>query len=479
MLKQISKYIWELSKENQMNVCGRIYGDETLIKILEEEEKTNWSSLRQLRNLASLPGIQKYAIALADVHPGYGAPIGSISAFDLEEGVITFATIGFDINCGVRTLITGLKRHDIEAKKEELADILFREIPAGLGSTGELKLTKSQIDEVLEKGSEYVIEQGFGLEEDLKYTEEKGCIKGADPKAVSDKAKERQFKQVGTLGSGNHYLEVQFVEQIYNEEVAEIFGIDKDDIVISLHCGSRALGHQIGTDYLQELERASKKYNLKILDKELVCAPIQSEEGQKYFSAVNAGINCAFANRQVLTHLVRTSVSKVLGIDEKSIRVLYDVGHNTAKIEKHDINGKMKEVLVGRKGSTRGFGPNREEIPEKYRKVGQPILVGGSMGTASYILRGTNKGMLETFGSAIHGAGRVMSRVKATSNFRGSDIEKTLRKQNIIVKAHSLKGLAEEAPEAYKNIDDVVKIVHEEGVVEKVARLRPIIVVKG
>lgn len=463
-----------------MRVEGRVYCDKHMMSVLLEEEKTGWSSLKQLRNIACLPGIQKYALALADIHPGYGAPIGSISAFDMNEGVINFASIGFDINCGVRTITTPFTLKEISAKKNELAERLFKEIPAGLGSTGELKLDASEIDELLEKGAGYVVGKGYGIKEDLEFCEENGCVKGADSSAVSDKAKQRQFKQVGTLGSGNHYIEVQEVSEIFDETSAKAFGLEKGKIVVSLHCGSRALGHQIGTDYLQELDRAVKKYEIKIPDKEMVCAPIQSEEGQKYFSAVNAGINCAFANRQVLMQLARKVFSGIFGVDEKEMKLMYDVGHNTAKIERHDINGEEKKVLIGRKGATRGFGPGREEVPEKYRKIGQPILVGGTMGTASYILAGTEKGMKETFGSAIHGAGRTMSRAKAMKEpGSGEGIVKELARKGIIIKCRSTKSLAEEAPNAYKDINEVVETVSRAGIVKKVAKLKPVIVVKG
>jgi tRNA-splicing ligase RtcB len=478
-INKVSDYVWRIPKEGDMKVDGRVYCNEKLINILKEEEKTGWSSLRQLRNLASLPGIQKYAIALADVHPGYGAPIGSVSAFDPEGGVITFASIGFDINCGVRTMALPCSRKDIEAKRKELADALFADIPAGLGSTGELKMAPDEIDEVLEKGSRHVIENGYGRKEDLEFTEEGGCIGGADPQAVSMKAKQRQYKQVGTLGSGNHYLEVQEVEEVYDEAAAKAFGLHTGQMLVSIHCGSRALGHQIGTDYLQSLDGAVRKYGIKISDKELVCAPIGSDEGMRYFSAVKAGINSAFANRQVLMHLTRQVFTRVLKADGKEMKLIYDVGHNTAKMEKHAIDGAKKEVLVGRKGATRGFGPGREEIPEKYRAVGQPVLVGGTMGTASYILRGTEKGMEETFGSAIHGAGRMMSRMKAKKSFRADRLENELEARGITVRGHSRKGLAEEAPDAYKDIDDVVKIVDSAGIIGKVAKVRPVIVVKG
>lgn len=612
-LNRVEEFVWEIPREGKMRVPARLYIDREMVAELEREEKTDWSTLRQLKNIASLPGIQVRALALADCHPGYGAPIGGVTAMDLDEGVISFGSIGFDINClawdtrilteqepikiaefkpgkhnictiegnlikatspsafmklkpknkvlkivtecgntikatedhpfqtkngmieiknltigtviatidnskilwekiekikeikyqgrvydftipkthnfiannfvvsncGVRTLATNLGKKDIEEKKQELAEELFRHIPAGLGSTGELKLNESEIDEVLVKGAEYALECGYGFKEDLEFIEMNGRAPGADPESVSHKAKQRQFKQVGTLGSGNHYLEVQFVEKIFEQESAEAFGLFEGQILVSIHCGSRALGHQIGTDYLIELRNASEKYGLELADKELVSAPISSEEGQRYFSAVNAGMNCAFANRQVLAHLTRESLEKVLGVDQKEIRTFYEVGHNTAKIEEHEVEGKAKKLLVHRKGSTRGFGPGREEVPKKYRAFGQPILVGGTMGTASYILRGTEKGMKETFGSGVHGAGRKMSRHAAIKRFRGEQIARDLAGRGMIIKTHSWKGAAEEAPGAYKDIDEVVEVMDSAGINKMVARLKPLITIKG
>ncbi|MBN2127020.1 MAG: RtcB family protein [Candidatus Diapherotrites archaeon] len=474
-LNQLEGFVWEMPKEGNMNVPARLYVDKEMIETLKEEEKTNWSTLRQLRNVASLQGIQKHAIALSDCHPGYGAPIGGVAAFDLMEGLITFGIVGFDINCGVRTLRTNLTSDEINSKKKELSEALFNEIPAGLGVKGKLELKPNEIDELLEKGAEYVVEKGFGLKNDLEFIEEKGCVKGANPENVSMKAKQRQFKQIGTLGSGNHYLEVQEVEEIFDEKTAKAFGLKEKECVVSIHCGSRALGHQIGTDYLEFLEKAAKKYKIKIPDKELVCAPIQSKEGQKYFSAVNAGINCAFANRQMLTHLTRTVFSKVFELEEKQIQTLYDVGHNTAKIEKHE----GKKLLVQRKGATRGFGAGREEIPEKYRAFGQPVLIGGSMGTNSFILSGTEKAMHETFGSTIHGAGRSKSRVAAKKEVNAENVIESLNRKGIIVKGHSMKGIEEEAPSAYKNILEVVEVVHKTGISKKTVKLKPLICIKG
>jgi len=480
-LKQISEYIWEIPKSGDMLVPGRIYADAELIKHLVDDVNRGkeWNALVQIKNVACLPGIQKASFAMADVHPGYGFAIGAIGAFDTDSGVISVAGVGFDCNCGVRTLKTRLTREDIKGKEEDLANELLKTIPAGIGSEGNIKLSLSQIDEVLVKGAKYAVENGFGRQEDLVFMEEEGCVKGADPKTVSREAKERGFNQVGTLGSGNHYLEVQYVSEIFDEKAAQVFGLFKDQILISIHCGSRALGHQIGTDYLKTLEAGSRKYNIPIRERELVCAPFKSEEGQRYFRAINCGINAAFANRQALTHLTRKVFSSALGVDEKTITTLYDIGHNTAKLEKHEVDGKEKNLIVHRKGATRAFGPQRPEIPAAYRNIGQPVLVGGTMGTASYILHGTEEGMKEVFGTAVHGAGRVSSREAAKKRWRGKEIIAQLKERGIIIKGHSLSGVAEEAPGAYKDVTEVVDVVHNAGIANKVAMSRPLISIKG
>ncbi|MDP3787397.1 MAG: RtcB family protein [Candidatus Omnitrophota bacterium] len=480
-LKQVSEYIWEIPKSGDMLVPGRIYGDAEIIQHLVDDvnKGKEWNALVQIKNVACLPGIQKASLALADVHPGYGFAIGAIGAFDTETGVISVAGVGFDCNCGVRTLKTQLTRDDLKGKEEELANELFKVIPAGIGSEGKIKLSLLEIDEVLVKGAKFSVEHGYGWQEDLIFMEEEGCVKGADPKTVSYEAKKRGFNQVGTLGSGNHYLEVQYVSEIYDDKAAKIYGLFPGQILISVHCGSRALGHQIGTDYLKTLEAASRKYNIPIRERELVCAPFKSEEGRRYFAAINCGINAAFANRQALTHLTRKAFNSALGVDEKTIRTLYDIGHNTAKLEKHKINGQMKDLIVHRKGATRAFGPGRPEVPEAYRGIGQPVLVGGTMGTCSYILHGTEKGMEEVFGTAVHGAGRVSSREQAKRRWRGTDLIKQLKEEGIIIKGHSLPGLAEEAPGAYKDVTQVVNVVHNSGIAGKVAMSKPLISVKG
>lgn len=480
-VKQVAPYIWEVPKTGEMLVPGRIYGDNDIVEHLLDDirQGKDWNALKQIVNVACLPGIQTASLAMADVHPGYGFCIGGVGAFDLDEGLVTVAGVGFDINCGVRLLHTPLTVGQVEPLKEKLAEALFRTIPAGVGSKGKIRLSLSEINQVLIKGARYVVGMGMGTEDDLLHTEERGCIAGADPDVVSMKAKQRQFQQIGTLGSGNHYLEVQRIEEIYDQEAARAFELEVGKVMVAIHCGSRALGHQIGTDYLKDLARASKKYNIKIRDRELVAAPVLSPEGKRYISAMNCGINCAFANRQALTHLARTVVAQVANISPDEVRTFYDVGHNTAKIETHEVDGATKKLLIHRKGSTRAFGPGREELPERYRPVGQPVLVGGTMGTCSYVLRGTEKGMQDTFGSAIHGAGRAMSRMRAKKLYWGATVISELGQQGIIIRSKSKAGVAEEAPGAYKDINAVVEVMHQAGINRKVAMLRPMICIKG
>ncbi len=475
-LKKISEYEWELAQQGEMRVPGKIYGNEQIIDHLVQDIKAGkeWNALSQIANVACLPGIQQASIALSDVHPGYGFPIGGVAAFDPEDGgIICMGGIGFDINCGVVSIKTDLERRDVESKTTQIMDILFRKVPAGLGSTGKIRLTPAQLDEVLLGGAEWAVEKGYGIKEDLEFIEENGKIPDADPDAVSHTAKERQFGQVGTLGSGNHYLEVQYVAEVYDENVARVYGLKKDAVVISIHTGSRALGHQIGTDYLKELDKSTRKYNIKIKDKDLVCAPIKSKEGEKYYSAVCAGINCAFANREVITHLVREAFHEIF--PDTTLNLLYHIGHNTCKKEEH--TGKL--VYVHRKGATRDFGPGRKEVSAPYRGVGQPVIVGGTMGTCSFILHGTSLGMEKSFGSAIHGAGREMSREQAKKRYWGETVVKDLEKKGIHVKGHSMAGIAEEAPGAYKDIINVVDCMHNSGISKKVVMLKPLINIKG
>ncbi len=472
LLNKISDYIWEIPPEGEMRVPGRIFGCEAIVEELDDNVVT------QIKNVACLPGIQEASIAMPDAHWGYGFPIGGVGAFDPEEGgVISMGGVGFDISCGVRTMRTGMTREEITPYIQKLVDRLFAIVPAGVGSEGKIRLNQKQIDDVLTGGAKWAVSNGYGYKEDLRYIEEEGVVGGADPAQVSETAKKRQFKEIGTLGSGNHYLEIQYVAEIYDESVAQVLGIKRDDILVSVHCGSRALGHQIGTDYLKTLAEASRKYNIPIHDRELVCAPIDSPEGRRYFSAVYAGINCALANRQVISHLVREGFSDV--IPKARISILYDVSHNTCKVEEHMVGKKVKRLFIHRKGSTRAFGPGRKEIPEEYRTVGQPVLIGGTMGTCSYILTGTETGMKLSFGSACHGAGRAMSRTQAKKKWRGDELLKGLASQGIIVRTHSYSGAAEEAPGAYKDVTAVVDSTHNAGLAKKVAMVKPLACVKG
>jgi tRNA-splicing ligase RtcB len=464
--------LWTIEKKGKMRVPAFIYGDGKIIDELRADYTRDWSATRQILNVASLPGIQKGMLAMSDVHPGYGFPIGGVAAFDTNDGVVSMAGVGYDINCGVRTMLTDLTETDLNPKKKTIMFELFKNVPAGLGKPGKIKLEMNQVDQLLVEGARYVVGRGYGTEDDLEHTEENGVIKGADPEKVSFRAKKRQYNQIGTLGSGNHYLELQIVDRVYDEAAAKSFGLFKDQLIVSIHCGSRGLGHQIGTDYSKILVRASQKYNLPLPDKELGSAPINSSEGRNYISAVNAGINCAFANRQVIAHLIRQVFKKIFDTD---MHQLYDVGHNTSKFETHDD----KKVLVHRKGSTRAFGPNHPKVPTKYRSTGQPVLIGGTMGTSSYVLTGTELGMQETFGSACHGAGRSMSRKAAKKKYWGKTVVEQLAQKGIIVRAHSFAGVAEEAPGAYKDVDHVVNAMHDAGVVKKVVQVRPVGVVKG
>lgn len=471
-LNKINDYVWEIPKTGEMCVPGRIFANERLVSDMDEKVR------EQVMNVAMLPGIQIASLAMPDAHWGYGFPIGGVAAFDPEEGgIISMGGVGFDISCGVRTMKTGMSREEIMPKLAKLVDELFRRVPAGVGSEGLIRLTPSQIDEMLLGGAAWAVQKGYGVKEDLEYIEEHGRVEGADPSAVSETAKKRQYRETGTLGSGNHYLEVQVVAEIYDEQAAQAMGLKKEDVVISIHCGSRGLGHQIGTDYIRALADAAQRYKLPIRDRELASAPIYSEEGRRYFGAMSAGINCALANRQVITHLVREVFLDVY--PEARIKMLYDISHNTCKVETHTIDGKKKRLYVHRKGSTRAWGPGRMELPVEYRNIGQPVLIGGTMGTASYILIGTEEGMRQAFGSACHGAGRAMSRTQAKKRLHGSEVIKALAEQGIIVRGHSYSGIAEEAPEAYKDVTEVVEATHQARLARKVAKVKPLACVKG
>jgi tRNA-splicing ligase RtcB (3'-phosphate/5'-hydroxy nucleic acid ligase) len=440
----------------------------------------------QAANVATLPGILNYSYCMPDGHSGYGFPIGGVAAMDIENGgVISPGGIGFDINCGMRLVTTNLTYDDVKPRLRELVDNLFKKVPAGVGSQGFVKLNKNQFREIMKTGAKWCVDNGYGWKEDLDRIEEGGFMKGADPSKVSTKAIERGIDQIGTLGSGNHYLEIQVAKpgNIFDPTTAKRFGINKDNqIVIMFHCGSRGFGHQIATDYLSIfLDVMDKKYGIKIIDRELASTPFTSKEGQDYFAAMQCAVNMAFANRQVILHRVREVFSQVFNksAEDLGMHCVYDVCHNIAKLEKHNVNGKQKEVLVHRKGATRAFGPGREEIPKMYRDIGQPVIIGGSMETGSYLLVGTDRGMNETFGSTCHGSGRTMSRTEAKRRFRGETLQKDMEKRGIYVRTTSFSGLAEEAGGAYKNIDSVIKAVDDAGISKSVVKLVPIGNVKG
>jgi tRNA-splicing ligase RtcB len=415
---------------------------------------------------------------MPDAHWGYGFCIGGVAAFDPGQGgIVSAGGVGFDISCGVRTLHTGLKEDDFIPLRERLAEALFHKIPAGVGSTGRLKLSSSQLDELLVQGAHWAVEKGYGQPDDLRFIETNGRVAGANPAKVSHEAKNRQLEEMGTLGSGNHYLEIQKVEEIYDDKTAEAFGIAPGDIKVSIHCGSRGLGHQIGTDYLKQMVTSAKQIGLQLPERELACAPLDSPVGQSYLGAMRAGINCALANRQILTHLVREVFEQAAA--KAVIRLLYDVSHNTCQEEEHVVEGRRKKLFVHRKGATRAWGPGRLELPGEYRNFGQPVLIGGTMGTASYILVGVGENENLSFGSACHGAGRNMSRRAATQKYNAKEVVGRLAHQGILIRSRSLRGVAEEAPGAYKDVSEVVESTHAAHLARKVARLVPLVCIKG
>ena len=477
-LEKISDVQWHLEPTGKMRVPVVVYADGELLREMDDK------ALEQAVNVAGLPGIVKASFCMPDAHWGYGFPIGGVAAFDPSQGgVVSAGGVGFDISCGVRTLLTGLTERDVRPRLEELADGLFRAVPAGVGSTGKINLDDRRMKDMLEGGARWAVEQGWGDPADLRRTEEGGCIEGADPGAVSVRARERQRREMGTLGAGNHYLELQLVEQVFDGEIARGFGLEKGQLVVSMHCGSRGLGHQIGTDYLKEMLRAAPAHGIDLPDKELACVPIQSKVGKAYLGAMRAGINCALANRQILTCLVRGVFQQVFGPDAGNNgpwpAMLYDVSHNTCKVERHQVQGRLRELHVHRKGGTRAFGPGHPELPGEVRPFGQPVLIGGSMGTCSYILAGTTASEDEAFSSACHGAGRVMSRNQAKKQWKGRDVMEKLARQGILIRAAGFKGIAEEAPQAYKDVTRVVETAHRAGLARLVARLVPIACVKG
>jgi len=464
-----SEFEWRIKPTGQMRVPGIIYADEQLITDMDEKVR------EQLTNVAALPGIQRAAYAMPDAHWGYGFPIGGVAAFDPNEGgVISAGGVGFDISCGVRALRTTLTKTDLEAKKIDLADALFKSVPAGVGSTGAIRLSEQEMDNMLCGGAQWAVGQGYGDSEDLDYIEERGRASDAKSECVSHAAKKRQCEEMGTLGSGNHYLEVQRVAQIFDAVAAEAVGLHENEIIISIHCGSRGLGHQVGTDYLKSMVIQGYR---PIPDRELACASIHSELGQHYLGAMRAATNCALANRQIITHLVRGAFEQVLpGVN---LALLYDVSHNTCKIEMHSVDGDRRELFVHRKGATRSFGPGHPDLPPSLQAVGQPVLIGGTMGTESYILIGTGESEKLAFSSACHGAGRAMSRTQATKRWHGRQLIEELRERGVLIRTRSFRGVAEEAPGAYKDVSAVAGAAEQANLARRVARLVPEICVKG
>ena len=471
-LQRITDVKWQIEPQGEMRVPGIIYATEELLRNMDDKVA------EQLRNVAKLPGIVSAAYAMPDAHWGYGFPIGGVAAFDPDEGgVVSAGGVGFDISCGVRTVISNLTLADVERDKQGLADALYRAIPSGVGSKGRFRLDRSELDAMLAGGARWAVERGFGFVDDLERTEESGQMPGALPEQVSDHAKQRQRDEMGTLGSGNHYLEVQHVVEVSDQETAVAFGLQPGSIVVSIHCGSRGLGHQIGTEFLKAMVLEAIDFDLRLPDKELACAPIRSTLGAAYLGAMRAGINCALANRQIITHLAREVFAEIFPGSRLSL--LYDVSHNTCKVERHSREGQPRSLFVHRKGATRAFGPGHGDLPEVFRHTGQPVLIGGTMGTASYILVGTKESEAHSFSSACHGAGRAMSRRRAKKQWRGDDVVRDLAQRGIVVRSVSKRGVAEEAPRAYKDVGAVVAASHQASLARTVARLEPLVCIKG
>ncbi|MFO0793310.1 MAG: RtcB family protein [Candidatus Brocadiaceae bacterium] len=476
-IQKIDAYRWRIPREGKMRVDGIIYADEHMLTEIQKDE-----SLQQVINVAHLPGIVGHSLAMPDIHWGYGFPIGGVAAFDLDEGVVSPGGVGYDINCGVRLLRTGLNHPDIANKLESLVNNLFINIPTGVGShRKDLKLSQQDRKNVLKNGAAWAIAQGFGNREDLDHIEEKGCIPGANPELVSDRALERGKAQLGTLGSGNHFVEVGYVSEVYDEAVARVLGLEKGAITIVVHTGSRGLGYQICDDYIRVMIDAARKYDIELPDRQLCCAPINSPEGKEYLAVMACAANYAFANRQMITHWVRESFERTLNISpaESRISLIYDVCHNIAKIEEHVVEGEKKRLCVHRKGATRAFPPNHPNTPDAYKAVGQPVLIPGDMGRCSYVLVGTEKAYEDTFGSTCHGAGRVMSRNQALKTAKGRSIAQEMKNKGILVRADSRATLDEELSEAYKDVTEVVDIVEHAGISRKIVQLRPMCVIKG
>ncbi|MCS6946303.1 MAG: RtcB family protein [Steroidobacteraceae bacterium] len=470
--RQVAAYEWRVEPQGSMRVPAVLYADEPLMQELDERAR------QQLINVATLPGIVRAAYGMPDAHWGYGFPIGGVAAFDAAQGgVVSAGGVGFDISCGVRLLTSGLPFAEFQPQAAAVADELARAIPAGMGRTGPLRVTRRQLDEILTLGARWAVEQGFGTEADLQRIEEGGQVPQAQPQYVSEKARTRQLGEMGTLGSGNHYLEVQRVAAVFQPQVASRLGLMPDEVVVTIHCGSRGLGHQIGTEYLREMSVAAPRFGLVLPDRELACAPLESELGQRYLGAMRAAMNCALANRQILTGFVRQVFARFF--PDHELKLLYDVSHNVCKEETHAVDGIPRRLFVHRKGATRAFGPGHPELPADLRDIGQPVLIGGSMGTCSYVLLGSERAAELSFSSACHGAGRRLSRTAASRQWRGRELIEQLAAQGILIRSPSMRGVAEEAPDAYKSVTAVVDVAERAGLARKVARLDPLVCIKG
>ncbi len=473
-IKKIKENVYEIQKEGGMKVPVRVYATEEMLEALKKD-----SSLQQGMNSAHMPGIQKYFVMLPDAHQGYGFPIGGVAAFDMETGCISPGGAGYDLNCGVRLLVSDLEKDEATEKIKQVLDALFEHVPCGVGSESNLRLTDKEMNEVLNTGVTWALNNGYAIEEDVRHCEENGHMKTADSSKVSQKAKSRGREQLGTLGAGNHFLEVQYVDKIFDKKTAKAFGITHEgQVTLMIHCGSRGLGHQVCSDYLRKIEQEFAEVVNKLPERELAYAPANSQTAKDYLGAMSAAANFAWTNRQLIQHHCKMAFNEVFK-DKHNLRLVYDVAHNIVKIEEYEIDGKMKKLYVHRKGATRAFGPGNKELPEDYINVGQPIILPGSMGTSSYILVGTNDAMDETFGSTAHGSGRTLSRHEAIRQFKPQDVINDLESHHITIKAGSKEGISEEAPQAYKNVDDVVKVSDEVGIGKIVARVRPIGVIKG
>ncbi len=475
-IQKLDDYRWLIPRDTKpgMLTDALVYADERLLKDLIKD-----LSLDQAINVAMLPGIAGRSLAMPDIHQGYGFPIGGVAATLPDEGgVISPGGVGFDINCGVRLLSSSLTVEQVRPKIRELVNQLFRDIPTGTGQKGNIRLSYQDLDRVLEQGAAWIVEHGYGRPEDLTHCEESGAIDGADPSGVSDHAKKRGLPQLGTLGSGNHFLEVQFVERVFEPEIAQLMGLYENEVVVLIHSGSRGLGHQVCTDYLRDMGEAMRRYDINLPDRQLACVPVHSREGQAYLAGMRASANFAWANRQGITHFTRQAFKRIFS-EKEELRVVYDVCHNIAKLERHKVDGRERKVMVHRKGATRAFPAGRPEVPDAYKSCGQPVLIPGSMGTASYVLVGAEGAMQETFGTTCHGAGRVMSRTAAKKSAYAQNAKQRLEEQGILVRSETRDGISEEIPEAYKDVDAVINVVHNAGLSKRVARLKPLGVIKG